>query len=182
MEILLKKYYDEIYEKYAQETIDTTKKLTTLIETFNTGKEKGEIIKQIVSTLRQEDKVIVSRDLPYLLLEPILYALDIQDVDTAAVLMRARMQMESAGVRLCMIKYRPAEHIDKMDLLEKFIYIIAEKCDDSTAEEYIKDLAEGRYASLMRRDEGKYLYVGERYIRELYQEAKVQIAKGSQTI
>lgn len=168
------KDYQSAYDQYTKATSKVVDGLLELVELFETTEVgKDEVLAQITDILKKDERMLISRELPHRLVGPILYALDKKDLDTSATLMSRRIQMELDGGTYGDIRYRHADHIDRMDLLDKFVGIIAEQCDKEQADKYIKELGEGKYTSRYRIIDGHYYYVGEGYMREMYEEAKV---------
>ena len=167
--------YETAYRAYLDQTSGVVEELLALTELFEKHEDKRDpLLSEITKALHKEKGMIISRSLPYKLVAPILYALDKKDLETSALLMERRIQMEKDGSRYGNIRYRPADHIDRMDLLDKFVGLVAEQCDKEQADKYIEELGQGKYTSLMRVIDGHYYYVGEGYIRELYEETKSQ--------
>lgn len=166
--------YEAAYREYVDKTSASVEEILALAELFEQHEDKREaLLPEIAKALRAQKGMLISRSLPYKLVCPILYALDKKDLETSALLMERRIQMEKDGSHYGDIRYRPADHIDRMDLLDKFVGLVAQQCDKEQADKYIAELGQGKYTSLMRVIDGHYYYVGEGYIRELYEEAKV---------
>ena len=170
------KDYQSAYDQYTKATSKIVGGLLELVDLFETTEVgKDEVLAQITDILKKDERMLISRELPHRLVGPILYALDKKDLDTSATLMSRRIQMELDGGIYGDIRYRHTDHIDRMDLLDKFVGIIAEQCDKEQADKYIKELGEGKYTSRYRIIDGLYYYVGEGYMREMYEEAKAKL-------
>jgi hypothetical protein len=87
---------------------------------------------------------------------------------------QAALLMHDDGGLYAGIMYRHPDRVDRMDLLDKFVGVVAQQCDKQTADKYLKELGEGKYTSLMRIIDGRYYYVGEEYIKQMYMQAKQQ--------
>ena len=119
--------------------------------------------------------MLLSHKLAYELTEPALYALEIKDLDASALLLSKRRKIYLDSDKFIPVRCS-ADAIDRMDLMDKFISVIAEQCDDTEAEKYIKHIS--KYADTLRRDrDGHYIYVGEDYVRKMYEVAKEKIYK-----
>ena len=166
------KEYKEAYTQHIEQTAPVIDLLLQLTQDFKISKSKHAVLKQIVAILQSQDTILISKQLPHQLVEPILYALDSQDLQSAATLMQKRIKMEYNGGLYAGIMYRHPDRVDRMELLDKFVGVVAQQCDKQTADRYLKELGEGKYTSLMRIIDGRYYYVGEDYIKQMYMQAK----------
>ena len=167
------KDYSKVYKEYISSTEDIVENLIALTKDFKLkDKNKDKTVKEVISILKQEDKILLSPNLPHYISELIEHTLDKKDLESSAFLMKKRIKMEKDGNQYAGFTYRHTDHVDRMDFMDKFVELIAEQCDKKTADKYIKGLGKGEYASLTRIIDGQYYIVGENYIRGMYENYK----------
>ncbi|MBQ8909276.1 MAG: hypothetical protein IJY90_03225 [Clostridia bacterium] len=177
MQQLCRGEYGKARDEYCRSIAGEVEKLLALIEMFQAEEGKRpQLLKLIVGEIKK-DRMLISHTLASKLVYPILYALEIKDLKSSALLMKSRMRIKQDSDKHGYTIGRSAEAIDRMDLMDKFVMLIAEKCDEKSAQKYIKELGQGVYASLLRIVDGRYCYVGEDFILEMYADCKSRLAE-----
>ena len=163
--ILIQEYKLSIAQ-YTQTVQDKFEKVRHLIREFQKCKDrttKYDIYKQIVDMFKTEEVIFDSSDeIPSKLVEVIEYGFQIQDLHSVALLMEKRKEILNYLLGYDVKEDAYGKRLNSQVLYKKFVKMIAEQCDDTTASQYLEKLIAGKYLMLQ--------YETERFGWRIYKE------------